>query len=44
MYPLRFHPSYGYAAYCGTSFFLAPPDAAIRWSVKRKIGRVNKEG
>ena len=20
MYPLRFHPSYGYAAYCGTSF------------------------
>nr|DAH30798.1 MAG TPA: hypothetical protein [Bacteriophage sp.]DAI79567.1 MAG TPA: hypothetical protein [Caudoviricetes sp.] len=25
MYPLRFHPSYGYAAYCGTSFFLAPP-------------------
>lgn len=23
MYPLRFHPSYGYAAYCGTSFFLS---------------------
>nr|DAN07051.1 MAG TPA: hypothetical protein [Caudoviricetes sp.] len=36
MYPLRFHPSYGYAAYCGTSFFLAPPETAIRWGTRRE--------